>query len=64
MQLLHSGLMLPILLAVALCLLLNVLTLHARQVAPLIEDDWARRPHRAAGKSFSLYRALSSAFCH
>ncbi|XP_014484870.1 PREDICTED: dorsal-ventral patterning protein Sog isoform X2 [Dinoponera quadriceps] len=49
---LHSGLMLPILLAVALCLLLNVLTLHARQVAPLIEDDWARRPHRAAECNF------------
>lgn len=50
-MLLHSGLMLPILLTAVLCLLLNVLTLQARQVAPLIEDDWARRPHRAAGKS-------------
>ncbi|XP_032668082.1 dorsal-ventral patterning protein Sog [Odontomachus brunneus] len=47
-----SGLILPILLNFALCLLLNVLTLYARQVAPLIEDDWARRPHRAAECNF------------
>jgi len=43
---LHGGLMLPILFIVASC----PLTLRARKVAPLIEDDWARRPHRAAGE--------------
>lgn len=45
--------MLPILFIVASC----PLTLRARKVAPLIEDDWARRPHRAAGKSaiYSVY---------
>ncbi|KMQ95833.1 dorsal-ventral patterning protein sog-like protein [Lasius niger] len=42
----HSGLILPILFVIASC----PLTLRARKVAPLIEDDWARRPHRAAGK--------------
>ncbi|EFN62450.1 hypothetical protein EAG_01641 [Camponotus floridanus] len=41
---LHSGLTLPILLIIAS----YPLTLRARRVAPLIEDDWARRPHRAA----------------
>ncbi|KYM98949.1 hypothetical protein ALC62_10310 [Cyphomyrmex costatus] len=41
---LHGGLMFPILFIVASC----PLTLRARKVAPLIEDDWARRPHRAA----------------
>lgn len=46
---LHGGLMLlPILFIVASC----PLTLHARKVAPLIEDDWARRPHRAAECTF------------
>ncbi|XP_036140882.1 dorsal-ventral patterning protein Sog [Monomorium pharaonis] len=44
-----GGLMLPILLfIVASC----PLTLRARKVAPLIEDDWARRPHRAAECTF------------
>ncbi|KYN31061.1 Dorsal-ventral patterning protein Sog [Trachymyrmex septentrionalis] len=45
---LHGGLMLPILFIVASC----PLTLRARKVAPLIEDDWARRPHRAAECTF------------
>ncbi|KAL0127431.1 hypothetical protein PUN28_005612 [Cardiocondyla obscurior] len=41
---LHGGLMLPILFIVASC----PFTVRARKVAPLIEDDWARRPHRPA----------------
>ncbi|KAM0726218.1 Dorsal-ventral patterning protein Sog [Formica fusca] len=44
----HSGLTLPILFIIASC----PLALHARKVAPLIEDDWARRPHRAAECTF------------
>ncbi|XP_043685398.1 dorsal-ventral patterning protein Sog isoform X3 [Vespula pensylvanica] len=41
----HGGLLLTIFLIVLSC----PLTLRARRVAPLMEDDWARRPHRAAG---------------
>lgn len=57
---LHGGLMLPILFIVVSC----PLTLHARKVAPLIEDDWARRPHRAAGKSaiYPVYLLFTQAF--
>lgn len=42
----HVDTVLPVLLAI-----LSVPSgSRARRVAPLIEDDWARRPHRAAGK--------------
>lgn len=47
----YDSLMLPTLFIIAL----YSLTLDARRLSPLIEDDWARRPHRAAGKfSFVL----------
>ncbi|XP_015181074.1 PREDICTED: dorsal-ventral patterning protein Sog [Polistes dominula] len=44
----HGGLLLTIFLIVLFC----PSTLRARRVAPLMEDDWARRPHRAAECTF------------
>lgn len=42
-----------VLAGVALAFLLGLAGpgVEARKVAPLIEDEWARRPHRAAGES-------------
>lgn len=55
----HSSL-LSILLIVISC----PLTVRTRRVAPLIEEDWARRPHRAAGKSPFQSFNFNSFFLH
>lgn len=55
----HSSL-LSILLIVISC----PLTVRTRRVAPLIEEDWARRPHRAAGKSPFQSFNFNSFFFH
>ena len=41
------GNLMSILLAVLSCAVI----VRGRRIAPLIEEDWAKRPHRAAGKS-------------
>nr|KAF7387588.1 hypothetical protein H0235_018310 [Vespula pensylvanica] len=51
----HGGLLLTIFLIVLSC----PLTLRARRVAPLMEDDWARRPHRAAVRDSSVLKLLT-----
>ncbi|XP_066589838.1 dorsal-ventral patterning protein Sog [Prorops nasuta] len=48
----HLEVMVPTAMASLVLLMAVWPTANARRVAPLIEDDWARRPHRAAECSF------------
>lgn len=50
------GNFMSILLAVLSCAVI----VRARRVAPLIEEDWAKRPHRAAGKSSQTFQSSTS----
>lgn len=52
------------LLSILLIVISCPLTVRTRRVAPLIEEDWARRPHRAAGKSPFQSFNFNSFFFH